>query len=314
MDPSSQHDRLKHRLRHHRPGRQVIPAQAARWGELIIPAADENPDKGRDGLRIVAVTSFWFGYLALETIKAYESRYPGQLNLVAVITDDPVDPGARISLKKRIWHFVPPKYYLDIESRTIEAALAFGIPVYTGEIKCDWFRRQLREWQPDVVICCGFGQLMDKAFLSLPSMGTINIHPSDLAASHGAGPAPHKDVFQRNAEFSRWTAHQMNEEIDAGRIIGSSPRIRITHNRSGVDYHPLHYYHKLMRDGLDYMVVALLDSLCRKYAVGDLSAVNSVDFEQAVPHPIKCRMLEPCEDFRLELPMPEPDKDLFSKQ
>ena len=47
----------------------------SRWGGLIDPAPDENPGKTGNGLRIVLFGSWEFGYLALETLKRYESLF-----------------------------------------------------------------------------------------------------------------------------------------------------------------------------------------------------------------------------------------------
>jgi len=91
---------------HDKPGRQFITEENTRWGGLLQPAPSENPDKTNDGLRIVLFGSWEFGYLVLETFKEYERRFPGKINLVGLVTDNPLNPDAKISLKKRIWNFI----------------------------------------------------------------------------------------------------------------------------------------------------------------------------------------------------------------
>ena len=177
---------LNARLRHNRSDRQFITDDTTRWGELILPAPDENPDKRDGGMRMIAVTSFLFGYLVLETIKAYERRFPKRLDLVGVITDDPVNSDAKIGMGKRFWKFFDPDHRLDIETATVEAGLSFGVPVYTGEVKNDWFRAHARDWRPDVIFCSGFGQLMGPVLLGLPPMGVYNFHPSDQRDAVGS--------------------------------------------------------------------------------------------------------------------------------
>ncbi len=310
MSDVSKDSALNMRLRHDQPGRRFVTNDDVRWGELVLPAPGENPDKGDSGMRVVALTSFPFGYLVLETVKAYECRFPGRLNLVGVITDDPVNSDARISLRKRIWNFVDPEHRLEIETATVEAGLSFGVPAYTGEIKNDWFRSRLREWRPDVILCCGFGQILDRPMLDLPSIGVYNFHPSDLAHSRGAGPAPFDAVKARNATTSCWTVHRMIEAVDQGPIVGSSPPIRVTDEDGALPEHPLPYYNK-MADGLDHMVAAMLDALTETHGSRDPQPVEHVPFDDVIPDRIKQRMMAPARDQRLRVPLPTPDRALF---
>lgn len=313
MSGISKDQLLNKRLLHDRLGRTMIPSGSARWGELIEPAPNENWPGNRGGLRLVAITSFWIGFLVLETIKAYIRRYPGRIELVAVLTDDPINEDAKISIKKRIWHLIDADYYLDVEAATVESALNFGVPVYTGDVKNDWFRKRLSLWEPDAILCCGFGQLMDAPFLRAAPMGVINLHPSDLANSHGAGAAPHEDVRLRKDEYTCWTAHLMDEDIDHGPIIGSSPRIRVSDSAGSLDLPPISYYYKCMRDGLDYITVALLDALSEKQREADRSLLQAVDLEAAVPQAVRKRMLSPLEPETSNIGMPMPDPALFGE-
>jgi len=59
--------------------RKIIPVEDSRWGELIIPAKNENPHKTGKGFRVLAITSFLLGYLLFETLKECEKRYPGRI-------------------------------------------------------------------------------------------------------------------------------------------------------------------------------------------------------------------------------------------
>ena len=91
---------LNHRLMLDQPGRQFVAVEGSRWGELILPAASEqNETHAGCGLRLVLFASFEYGYLALEAVKAYLRRFPGRVQLIALVTDDPVNPQARIGLK-----------------------------------------------------------------------------------------------------------------------------------------------------------------------------------------------------------------------
>ncbi len=87
---------LNRRLIHDRPGRRFLVNDDARWGELILPAWEENPDKTEAGLRVMLIASASVGYVALQTVTAYEQRYPDRLNLVSVVTDDPIGGGEKV--------------------------------------------------------------------------------------------------------------------------------------------------------------------------------------------------------------------------
>lgn len=149
------------------------------------------------------------------------------LHVVCLLTDDPANADARISVRKRIWHHFPEDERRSIEAETAKLALSAGIPVYTGDIKDDWFRSTLADLRPDAVMCCGFGQLVDAPFLRIEELGVYNFHPADLANGFGAGPAPYEDSRARDAATTCWTVHLMNEAIDDGHILGSSPPINI---------------------------------------------------------------------------------------
>lgn len=52
------------------------------------------------------------------------------------------------------------------------------------------FLAELAELKPDVVVTCAYGQILTDSFLSIPTRGTINIHPSALPKYRGATPVP----------------------------------------------------------------------------------------------------------------------------
>jgi hypothetical protein len=71
------------------------------WGGYYIP--DNLPIRAKKGLRVVVFGSAIGGQMVLESLIRFEHKYPDLVNIVGLATDDPVDPKARISLKKRIW-------------------------------------------------------------------------------------------------------------------------------------------------------------------------------------------------------------------
>ena len=124
--------------------RKITPIEGPRWGELIIPSKKENPNKTDAGFRVLAFNSFLFGYLLLETLKECERRFPNRLNIIGLVTDDPANPHAKISVKRRIWRLYDQNEKVELEKEMIESALSFGIPCYTGEVKTEYFRRLLK--------------------------------------------------------------------------------------------------------------------------------------------------------------------------
>src|SRR5262245_57194793 len=135
VDPRVREAELNHRLLLDREARQFVPVDGSRSGELILPAPAEAQRASGGGLRLVMFASYEFGYLVLETVKAYARRFPGRVQLVGLVTDDPMNPEARIGLKKRIWKHVSREEVVAIETAVVEAALVAGAPAFTGEIK-----------------------------------------------------------------------------------------------------------------------------------------------------------------------------------
>lgn len=301
---------MNRRLEHRRPGRRFTTSDDVRWGELITPAPHEKPDRTSAGLRLVVFASFELGYLAVETVKAYERRFPDRLNFVGLVTDDPINPDAKIGVRKRLWKYFDAGRRLDVETATVEAGLSFGVPTYTGEIKTPWFRDLAKAWRPDAIIACGFGQIIDPPVINLPPLGIYNFHPSDLAHGHGAGPSPAEELAARGGTTSAWTVHQTTTALDAGPIIGSSPPVLVRDADGELPEQPLAYYNKMLAP-LDYLVFFVVDALVEKFARKETGPLATLDFDRLFPESVKRRLLEPIRGKRLDMPLPVPDASLF---
>ncbi|MEI7724946.1 MAG: formyltransferase family protein [Bacteroidota bacterium] len=274
-----------------RQERKFTSETGTRWGGLIEPGQGENPEKTDAGLRIVLFGSWEFGYLALETLKAYESRYPGEVNLVGFITDDPLNPDAKISLKKRIWGLLDmPERVID-ETTIIESALSHGVPVYTGEIKNDPFRKLLQQWKPDAIFVCVFGQVIDRFIADIPPYGIYNFHPSELARNFGAGPAPYDDLAGRRAETTVWTVHHVSEEIDSGHIVGQSPPICVLNVEGNLPGDPFLVYNKIA-EPLSPMVFIMARELRRKHRLKETSFIDSLNFFAVYPEKSREKLMQ----------------------
>jgi folate-dependent phosphoribosylglycinamide formyltransferase PurN len=268
-----------------------MQVEGSRWGELILPAEVEGRHRSEAGLRVLAVAGFIPAVSLLGALIDYEGAYPDDMNLVALATDDPINADARIGLRKRVWKYYSKAERIAIEVETVETALRAGVPVYTGEIKIDWFRRQLMDWRPDVVVVCFCGQIFDRALLEAPRYGIYNIHPSDLAHGHGAGYAPHVDSYERGDPWTCWTVHRMVEKIDAGPVVGQSPRIRIANDEGRVERDVTRYYGK-MKAALGPLVVILIEELVRLRAEGG-ERITTIDFATRFPTELKSRLEQP---------------------
>jgi hypothetical protein len=274
-----------------RQGRRFTSETGIRWGGLIEPAPEENPEKTDAGLRIVLFGSWEFGYLALETIKEFESRFPDEISLVGFVTDDPINPDAKISLKKRIWGLLDmPDRVID-ETTIIESALRHGTPVYTGEIKSDPFRKLLQQWKPDAIFVCVFGQLIDSFIVDIPPCGIYNFHPSDLARNFGAGPAPYDDLAARGAETTVWTVHHVSEEIDSGHIVGQSPPVCVFNGEGNLPGDPFLVYNKIA-EPLSLMVLIMARELRRRHRSGEAGLLKSLDFSAVYPRDSREKLMQ----------------------
>ncbi len=310
MSKVEQDARLNRRLIHDRPGRSFLANDDARWGELILPAPDENPAKTDRGLRLVIMASTAIGHRAVKTVVEYERRHPERVNLVGLVTDDSVDADARIGLKKRVWKFLDAEQRLELESATVEAALGFGVPVYTGEIKVDWFRKRAAQWRPDAILVCVFGQVIDAPIIRLPPRGIYNFHPSDLTHHHGAGLAPYDDLVARGVETTVWAAHQVSEEIDTGPIVGQSSPINVRDAAGDLPEEAMVVYNKLI-DPLGYMVYFLVDVLAQGFLRGESQPLDRFDFQRRFPEAVKSRIMEPIASRDVLAPLTGPDPAMF---
>jgi hypothetical protein len=275
-----------------KPGRRFTAAKDTRWGGLIEPDPAENPGKTDDGLRVVLFASWDFGYLVLETLKEFEKKYPGQLNLVGLVTDDPLNPDAKISLKKRVWNLLDLPYRVLDETFIIESGLSHGIPVYIGEVKINSFHSFMKKWNPDVILVCVFGQILDSFTINLPRYGIYNFHPSDLTKHQGAGPSPYDDLAERHAGTTLWSIHHVSEEVDCGQVVGQSPSVNVLDEIGELPKDPLVVYHKL-GEALSPMAFFLVKELVRKFELNLPGRVDHINFDSLIPDKIKNRIMQP---------------------
>jgi hypothetical protein len=302
---------LNHRLLLDHLGRQFLPVAGARWGELIMPAPGEVAKTPAAGLRVVLFASFEFGYAVLEAVKAYARAFPGRVQLAGLVTDDPINPTARIGLKKRVWHHMDHDEVVAIETAIVESALREGVPAYTGEIKIDGFRALLDSWQPDAIISCVFGQVIDGWIINRPAYGIYNFHPTDLAHGFGAGPTPAEDLAARGATSTVWTIHQVIEAVDAGPVVAVSPEINILDSSGALPANPLVLYDKLTEPA-GCLGAVLIDALARRFAAGTRGTLTSLEVADSLPAEVLARIRDPIRAVQHTTTLPKFAPDLLA--
>jgi len=266
---------------------------------LIVPGMRQC-SQAKNGLRVVLFTSSDPGKVIVEAVKAYASKFPGSVELVGVVTDHAVDPGAKISLKKRFWKFAAPPLRLLHESVLVESAICAGVEVYTGEIKSGSFREILSRWRPDVIISCIFGQLVDAHIINAPLEGVYNFHPSDLLSGMGAGTSPWEDMERVRTSRTVWSVHQMTEGIDEGQVIGQSPDIEVG-DAHGVIPQSRMLYLEYVAKRLSWTASRFLSGLVKRHNAGLKEPMKKLTLDGPLPQEVLESMLDPVQDGDLAL-------------
>ncbi len=270
----------------------VIHNPEFQWGELYVPDKILNPEKTKSGLRVLCCGSTYPGFLILEALKRFESKYPGKLNIVGFVTDDATNPQAKISVKKRIWRLYSKQEKEFLVNIIKDNAISFGIPCYTGAVKTLFFREWLQQIQPELILVCGLGQLIDKPIFEFPKYGIYNFHPSDLRKNFGTGAKPYFDTMEKGATISLLTIHHVSGEIDKGNILGVSPPINIL-SKDGNYPDDIRKLHDKMTSPSGWMALDIINAVLQNKERNINGILKSLDFESGFPNLIKRKLLEP---------------------
>ena len=99
-----------------------------------------------------------------------------------------------------------------------QAATELAIPVFTpAKVNSVEALDQLRLIKPDLLVVVAFGQLLSKDLLTIPALGTINIHGSLLPAYRGA--APIQRALMNGEKESGITIMYLDAGMDSGDMI-----------------------------------------------------------------------------------------------
>ena len=269
--------------------RKIVSAETL-WGELFEPSHPKTNTGG--GLRVVLFISCNCGNSVLKNLYEFEKRYPDLLNIIGVATDDPVDPAARITLKKRIWNFYTPDERAGLKDKLVGSCMEAGVPCYTGAIKTDYFRAIFKEWDPEALIMFCFGQWLDAFFYEYPSRGAYNLHPSDLPKKIGAGTQPFQNAIRNGLSSAPLTVHQIGELIDMGPIVGVSPQVNIRLADGSYPDSILTMLEKITSIG-SWMCVQLVHEIIRMKLRGENGPAQCIDFRGLMPENIKQQLAIP---------------------
>jgi methionyl-tRNA formyltransferase len=263
------------------------------WGEMYEPSTPKQ-NSGR-GIRIVLFVSCDCGNSVLNQVASFEKKHPDLVNIVGVVTDDPVDPRARISLKKRIWSQFTPAQRTALKGKIINSAVNNGIACYTGAVKTDYFRHIYQKWNPEVLIMFCYGQKLDAFIYQFPKLGAYNLHPSDLPKHIGAGTQPFQNAMRNGLKTSPLVIHHITELIDMGHIVGVSSPVSICLKDGSYPKSLLTLLNKITSIG-GWMSIQLISQILNNEKNGRHEPVVWIDFDSLLPVSIKAQLMSPATD------------------
>lgn len=115
----------------------------------------------------------------------------------------------------------------------------FNIPVYEIE-EANKEIKLFKSLKPDIVIMCGWRQIIDNEILSIPK-SFIAFHPTLLP--EGRGPSPIINSILSGIKKSGVTMFHLNQDLDAGDIVGQES-FEIKNNDYAIDA-----YDKIVKAG-----------------------------------------------------------------
>ena len=145
-------------------------------------------------------------------------------NVVAVVTapDEPVG-------RKQILTPPPLKSWI-LKHKTLK-----NISILQPEKLDSGFMHQVSEFNPNLFIIAAYGKIIPKAILDIPTLGTLNVHPSLLPSWRG--PSPIQYTILNGDTETGVTIMLVDETMDHGPIL-SQNIYRIANNK--ITYPELH--------------------------------------------------------------------------
>ena len=172
-------------------------------------------------------------------------------------------------------------------------ALSMGIDILQpSSIRTDDFIEAMAALDADLFVVIAFGRILPGRLLTLPRLGTINIHGSLLPKYRG--PAPIQWALINGEKETGVTAMLMDEGLDTGDILMKAS-IRIDDDDTSLHLH----------DRLALMGAEVLDRTLNGFQKGNIRAVAQ-DSTQASYAPLLKK-----QDGRIDWRKPATDLDVF---
>ena len=107
--------------------------------------------------------------------------------------------------------------YQCVEEILVDKPLLLYTPNNVNERK---FIKDIKDLKIDLIISCGFREILKKEILVIPRIGSINVHPSLLPKYRG--PYPLFWALYNGEAHTGITIHEIAEKIDSGGIFAQS--------------------------------------------------------------------------------------------
>jgi len=261
------------------------------WGSYYLPAQPQQ--RVDSALRVVFFGSTLGGMWVLEALKKLKRLHGKEhIQLVGLATDEARMPHARISLKKRIWHYYEQETRAKMVEGIIKMALDESMEVFTGNIKSAFFSALLDKWNPDVIIMACFGQIVPAYIFNYPAYGMYNFHPSDLENDIGAGPRPFEDTLALNMTHTCVSVLEVTDIIDHGPLVMRSTPICIAGQHGELFDDVLIAEEKIIR-AFPYLTYLLITKI-REYKLMGIPKGNlTISVREEMDASVQQKLLDP---------------------
>lgn len=182
-------------------------------------------------VRTVVFGSLYGGAHLLKFLSSEE--LVNSIEIIGVATDDPRKPFTHPDV--RLWRYA---HTHEEEFMVRECAAELGIPVYTGSVRCVKFQRIFQSvWNPQLCLMATFGQKIPPCLYRYPRLGFYNCHHSTHRWPSYPGPTPIEEMIRDGHSHLVLTMHEVSKNIDDGKLVAHSKRIRIPPGMNPVQMH-----------------------------------------------------------------------------
>ncbi len=157
--------------------------------------------------------------------------------------------------------------YLGIKQKILtvgQISKRYKIPIIrTKDINNEETVASITTYQPDIIVCAYFNQILKKEICGIPKLNCVNIH---LALSQKyRGLNSYFWVLANNESESGVTLHEVDEGIDTGKVIAQK-RVKISDNDTAIGF-----FIKLSQVGGELFINSLSDIVKGNFKENDTS-------------------------------------------